>query len=102
MAEETKLGDWYTPAQAVARLEANAGRKIDPSTPRQLADAGKVRRQVLSATMSLYYKPDIDGYIVETRGQKAARSQRQRGLESKRKKPSVKPKKDGDAFAMAI
>lgn len=103
---EDNLENWYSPAQAVARLEANAGRKIDSSLPRQLAEAGKVKRRQISATMSLYWKPDIDAYIVEPRGQKAARAQRQRGLATKqaRKKRTAARKKPDDhqAFELAI
>jgi len=106
--EEINLSDWYTSAQAHARLEANAGRPLDPSMPRQVArvKSKPVRTYALSPQVTLYYKPDIDSYIVEERGAKVARTQRQRGLATKQAKkkrtPAKKKSDEHRAFDLAI
>ncbi len=67
------LDDWYTNEQAVDRLSANSGRAIDKNYPRTLARYGKVRSLEIGARGKLYFKADIDGYVVsEKRGKKPA------------------------------
>ncbi len=71
-AKKINLDDWYTAEQARARLSTNSGRKIDISYPRTLAKYGKVRTVEVSARGKLYWKADIDGYVVSgQRGRKA-------------------------------
>jgi hypothetical protein len=71
------MNEWYSPTEAAQRLTANSGKKIDTSYVRTLARYGKVRFYRISARSSLYYKEDIDRYIVEERGEKSARAKRQ-------------------------
>lgn len=83
--EQISMSDWYTASQAAERLTRNSGKKINPSYPRKLAEYNKVRTYALSSRNTLYYKPDIDSYIVEERGEKSGRAMRQ--------KAAPKPKK---------
>lgn len=82
------MNEWYSPTEAAQRLTANSGKEIDTSYVRTLARYGKVRFYKISARSSLYYKPDIDSYIVEDRGEKSARAQRQKATQKKSKKAS--------------
>jgi hypothetical protein len=45
--------------------------------PRKLAEYGKIRSFKINERNSLYYKPDVDVYIVEERGEKSGRARRQ-------------------------
>jgi hypothetical protein len=66
------LDDWYTNDQAVERLSANAGRRIDRNYPRTLARYGKVETLDIGTGSKLYRKKDIDAYVVSRqRGPKA-------------------------------
>jgi hypothetical protein len=65
------LDDWYTAEQARDRLSQNSGREIDINYPRTLAKYGKVQTLDIGPRAKLYWKADIDGYVVETkRGRK--------------------------------
>ena len=65
------LSDWYTTEEARARLSANSGREIHASYPRTLARNGSVRSLQISARANLYFKQDIDSYVVsDQRGRK--------------------------------
>lgn len=86
--EILNMNDWYTLPQALERLEANSGRSVDPSYPRMLASKGKVRMKVISDRVRLYWREDINNYVVEERGKKVARWQRQRSVELKRQRGS--------------
>ncbi|SRR5712692_1636661 len=72
------LAEWYSASVAAERLSRNSGKTIKPSYPRKLAEYGKIRAIRISDRASLYYKPDVDAYIVEERGEKSGRAQRQR------------------------
>jgi hypothetical protein len=74
------MAEWYTPTQAAQRLTANSGKPIAPSYVKTLARYGKVRSYKISSRSSLYFKADIDAYIVEERGEKASRAKRQKSL----------------------
>jgi len=96
--EILNMGEWYTLPQAIERLNANSGYEVDPSTPRILARSGKVRTHKLTERATLYLRADIDPYVVEKRGTKVARAQRQRSVEMKRQKAKggqVKTRKVG-------
>lgn len=81
MTEQTiNLADWYTPEEGAKRLTANSGREIDAGYLRTLARYGRVRVLKLNNQMALYCKEDVDPYVVEDRGAKAARVMRQRAL----------------------
>lgn len=92
MCEETieqqtiiDLSQWYNPTQAAERLSRNSGKTISKSYPRKLAQYKRVRTYQISERNILYYKPDIDVYIVEDRGEKSGRAKRQ-NAKPKRKK----------------
>ena len=71
------LAEWYTASQAAERLSRNSGKAIKADYPRKLAQYGKVKTLKISERASLYWKADIDAYIVEERGEKSARAKRQ-------------------------
>lgn len=81
--EVINLNDWYNPTAAAARLSANSGKPIDVSYVRSLARYNKVKTHKISERISLYLKSDIDNYVVESRGVRAARAKRQKALEAK-------------------
>lgn len=91
------MSQWYTASQALARLKANSGKEIDSGYLRFLARTNKVQVRVVSDRIRLYSRRDIDSYIVEDRGTKAARSQRQRSVEAKRQQEQAgnRPRKQG-------
>ncbi len=77
MTELINPAEWYDAAQAADRLTRNSGKPIDHSYVRTLARYGKIRSLKLGSRASLYYKEDVDHYIVEERGEKSARARRQ-------------------------
>lgn len=81
------LSEWYSASAAAERLSRNSGKDIKPSYPRKLAEYGKIRSVKISDRSSLYYKPDVDNYIVEDRGEKSGRAKRQ-SAKPKPRKPS--------------
>lgn len=79
MSENTEtinLSEWYTAGLAAARLSANSGKKIATDYPRKLAQYGKIRSFKIGDRGSLYWKADIDGYVVEERGEKSGRAKK--------------------------
>lgn len=69
--------EWYTPADAKERLKQNSGGKnIPESYIRSLVRKGVVKTLKLGPRYNLYWKATIDNYIVEDRGQKAARAKK--------------------------
>ncbi len=85
------LAEWYSAAAAADRLSRNSGKSIDASYPRTLARYGKIRSIKISERAALYYKPDVDAYIVEAPGVKSARAKRQKA-KPKPKKTTRKPR----------
>jgi hypothetical protein len=85
---EIELKDWYTAEQATARLTANSGREVDKNYVRSLARYGKVRRLKLG-NASLYYRADVDPYIVEPQGTKSGRAKRQKAVEKKHRQQAA-------------
>ena len=83
------LDDWYNPTQAAERLSANSGKKIDISYVRTLARYGKIRSFQISERVRLYFKQDVNAYVVEERGEKSARAQRQKAVSKPSKKKQV-------------
>ncbi len=115
--EILNMNEWYTAPQAIERLEANIVKKLDSAYPRLLARAGLVEAKILSERVRLYRKHDIDGYVVEERGTKAGRAQRQKAVESRRTKKQQggldgktnkggrqkkQPPDSGSAFVLAL
>lgn len=84
--EDFRLEDWYTATQAAERLSLNSGRPIDKSYPRTLAGYKKIRSYEISESTKLYFRADVDNYVVEARGVKSARAQRVKKAERKPKK----------------
>src|SRR5437588_4419409 len=68
------LTEWYSAAAAAKRLGENSGKVIQPSYARKLAEYGKIRSVKISERSSLYYKADVDKYMVEDRGEKSGRA----------------------------
>lgn len=85
---QLNMAEWYSPTEAAARLTANSGKDIDTSYVRTLARYGKVRFYRISSRSSLYYKPDIDSYVVEERGEKSARAKRQKAKPREKRETS--------------
>lgn len=97
MTEEEliNLADWYNPTEAAKRLAANSGKPVEVSYVRTLARYGKVRTYRISERVRLYYKADIDNYVVEERGEKSSRAKRQKAAnEDTQKRKAVKPEQD--------
>lgn len=59
------LDDWYNVEQATERLSANSEREVSKDYPRTLARYGLVQSLKVSSRSILYYKPDIDAYVVK-------------------------------------
>ncbi len=78
MSEQINLTEWYTASEAADRLTRNSGRRIATDYPRKLAEYKRVRAIKIGDRTSLYFKADIDPYIVESRGTKSGRAKRQR------------------------
>ncbi len=70
------LDEWYTAEEAALVLSKNSGRTIDRGYPRTLARYGKVKSLDIGARGKLYWKSDVDAYVVSTqRGPKAKEEQ---------------------------
>lgn len=93
--ESLNLNDWYSPAQAAERLSANSGKKIDTSYVRTLARYNKIRSYQINARTKLYNKSDVDTYVVEERGKKSGRAQRQKAIGKDRKNVASPPAHSG-------
>lgn len=74
--------EWYTAVDAAKRLSKNSGRPIDVAYVRKLAQKGMVKTRKLGERFNVYDRKFIDGYVVETRGQKAGRAMKQRKKEA--------------------
>jgi tRNA G46 methylase TrmB len=61
---------------------------------RTLSRYGKIKQIKLDSHAALYLKSDVDNYIVESRGEKVARINRQKAVDKKRqgKRPKVEEK----------
>jgi hypothetical protein len=75
--KQVNLDEWYTAVEAAERLTANSGKPVDKSYPRTLARYGKIRALEIGK-VRLYKKSDVDVYVVEERGEKSHRAQRQK------------------------
>lgn len=91
---QINLGEWYSATAAADRLSRNSGKQIKSSYARKLAQYGKVRTLKISERNILYYKADIDGYIVEERGDKSARAKRVAAAPKKSKGKSKSSKEE--------
>lgn len=84
--DDDDLSNWYTAGNAAKRLSEKSGRQVKPEYLRSLEREGKVRTKALGPRTKLYYKPDVDNYVVEPRGAKVARAQKER---TARKTPAM-------------
>ena len=85
---QINLDEWYTASAAAERLSKTSGKDIKASYPRKLAEYGKIRSLKISDRSTLYWKADIDAYLVENRGEKSGRAKRL-SASPKSKKKSV-------------
>lgn len=86
---EIKLEEWYTASQAAERLAKNSGKPILTSYPRKLAQYGKIKSIKMGDRNSLYWKTDIDNYVVEERGEKSGRAKRQNAKPKRKSKQAA-------------
>lgn len=70
------LDAWCTAGQAANILTINSGKEIKPDYLHKLGRLEKVRTKKLSQRTTLYYKPDVDAYVVEERGVKGGQAKR--------------------------
>ena len=64
------------PHFGMVSLSENAGRPVDKNYLRTLARYGKIKSLDIGARGKLYWRADVDGYIVDTkRGRKAVSKQ---------------------------
>jgi hypothetical protein len=80
-----QLEDWYTVNEAARVLTKRSGRTVKGDYVNKLAKLGKIRAHKISERVTLYFKPDVDNYVVEARGAKSGRAKRQQTLEKGKK-----------------
>lgn len=91
MPDRIDLEQYYTASQAAEVLSRNSGKAIDPAYVRMLVRYGKLTPKKISSRMNLYPKREIDQYVVEDRGVRAAEAAiKKAGGPSKRRKPKEK------------
>ena len=64
MTEQFNLSEWYNPTEAAERLSKNSGKTVDISYVRTLARYGKIKTVDIGTGSKLYWKQDIDNYVV--------------------------------------
>lgn len=87
---EFNINDWYTVQEATDKLNASRKTKNPVKTDyvRTLARYGKVQVYKIG-NASLYLKTDVDGYVVEDRGEKSGRAKKQQALVKGKKEKAV-------------
>ena len=91
MPDRIDLEQYYTAKEAAAVLSKNSGKQVDAAYVRMLTKYGKITPKKIGAQFNLYPKSQIDAYIVEDRGTKAAQAAiAKAGGPSKRRKPKDK------------
>jgi hypothetical protein len=81
MQEHTHvLEDWYTAAAAAEVLTQKSNKQVKPAYLRTLAREKKVQTKKIGPRTTLYRKADVDAYIVEDRGKKAAKAARTKAI----------------------
>ena len=91
MPDRIDLEQYYTAKEAADVLSRNSGNDIDPSYVRSLVKYGKLTPKRINSRLNLYPKSQIDSYIVEDRGVRAAEAAvKKAGGPSKRRKPKDK------------
>jgi hypothetical protein len=72
MTDRIDLDQYYTAKEAAEELSRRSGKRIDAAYMRNLARYGKLHPKRINSRLNLYPKYEIDNYIVEGRGAKAA------------------------------
>jgi len=78
--DNINLSEWYNPTEAAIVISKNSGKVIRSEYVRKLAEYGKIRKVKISNRASLYWKADVDKYLVEERGVKSARAKKKAKL----------------------
>jgi hypothetical protein len=95
MSDRIDLEQYYTVEQAAERLSKNSGKTIDSSYVRTLVKYGKITPKKISSRLNLYPKDQVDDYVVEDRGVRAAKAAiKKAGGPSKRRKKDQKAKEE--------
>jgi len=81
------IDDWYTAGEAAKVMTAKNKRVVKAEYLRSLARLGKITTKKIGERTTLYLKKDVDAYVVEDRGEKAARAKK--ALASKKEKPAT-------------
>lgn len=90
MPDRIDLEQYYTASQAAEVLSRNSGKPIDPSYVRMLVKYGKLTPKKINSRLNLYPKSEVDSYIVEDRGTRAAQAAiKKAGGPSKRRKKNA-------------
>jgi hypothetical protein len=90
MPDRIDLEQYYTAKEATEVLSKNSGKTIKVPYIRVLARYGKLTPKRINARVNLYPKAEVDKYVVEDRGVKAAEAaiKRAGGPSKRRKAPS--------------
>jgi hypothetical protein len=78
MQDTHNLEDWYTASSAAKILTERSQREVKPDYLRSLARQKKIRTLQIGPRTTLYLKADVDFYLVEDRGKKAAQAAKER------------------------
>lgn len=91
MPDRIDLEQYYTAKEAAEVLSRNSGKTIKVPYVRMLARYGKLTPKRINSRLNLYPKSQVDAYIVEDRGVRAAEAAiKKAGGPSKRRKPKEK------------
>lgn len=83
MDENINLSEWYNPTEAALVISKNSGKVIKSEYVRKLAQYGKIRKIKISNRASLYWKSDVDHYLVEERGVRSGKAAKKRAAKLK-------------------
>lgn len=96
MSDKIDLEQYYTASQAAEVLSKNSGKAVDPSYVRMLVKYDKLTPKRINSRLNLYPKSQVDNYVVEDRGVRAAQAAiTKAGGPSKRRKPKEQNGQDG-------
>ena len=84
------MDEYYTASQAAEVLSKNSGKNIDPSYVRKLArpEYNILHPLHVAPRYHLYPRSEVDAYVVEDRGKKAARAKKMKSVEASIKSPT--------------
>lgn len=72
MSDRIDLEQYYTAKEAADVLSRNSAKLISPAYVRNLAKYGKLTPKRINSRLNLYPKSQVDAYVVEDRGVRAA------------------------------